>query len=101
MREELCRSGHILSIDTMKHQMNSLQWLYSAPVVLDEEWHITPICEMLSISESFESYNFALHILFDLEPHMQKKLQVILSDCVSNESIMSQIGLSQEWCHVF
>ena len=85
----------------MKLQMNYLHCPYSAPVVLDKERHITPICEMLSISEAFESYAFALNFIFGLELYMRMKVRVIFSDCGINKSILPQIGLSQEWCYVF
>ena len=94
------RFRSILSIDAIKLQMNSFHYPYSSPVVLDREWQITPIFEMLSLSESFESYYFALNFMFDLEPYMQMKLGVIFSECGINESILPQIGLSQEWCHI-
>ena len=55
-----------------------------------------PIREMLSLSESLESYDFTLNFMFDLEPHMRMKNQVIFSDCRINESILPQIGMSQE-----
>ena len=47
MREAFHRFGCILSIDSMKNHMNDINWPFSAPVVLDAEWQITPIFEML------------------------------------------------------
>ena len=85
----------------MKLHMNNLHCSYTGPVVIDEEWQIMPICEMLSIFESFKSYDFPLYFMVDLEPHMWMKVQFILSDCGVNESISPQIGLSQEWCYIF
>ena len=79
------RFGRIIYIDAIKRQMNYLHWPYSAPVVLDEEWQITPIFGMLSLSESFDSYTLALSFMFDLEPHMRMKVLLIFSDCGINK----------------
>ena len=49
----------------MKLHMNSLHWSYSAPAVIDEEWQIIPVFDMLSISDSFESYAFDPNFMFD------------------------------------
>ena len=70
-------------------------------MVIDEEWQITPICEMLSIDDSFESYDFALNFIFDLEPYTWMKFRVIFYDSGINSSILPQIVLLQKWCHVF
>ena len=51
---------------------------------------MTPICEMLSISESFELYYFALNFMFDLELHMRMKFRFIFSDCGIMESTLPQ-----------
>ena len=85
MRKAFHQLGYIISNNAMKFNINYIQWPYSAPVVLDEEWQMTPICEMLSLYESFESYAFALDFMFDLELHMRMKLQVNFYDCGINE----------------
>ena len=100
MHDALRQFGHILSIAVMKRHMNYLHWPYSTPVVLDEEWHITPICEMLSLSKSFQSYDFAQMFIFYLELHIQMKVWAIFYDCSINESNLPQIVLSQEWCQL-
>ena len=66
MHDTLRRFVRIISINAMKCQINSLHLPYSAPVIIGKEWHITPICEMLSLSDSFESYGLALSFMFDL-----------------------------------
>ena len=68
MCEALSWFRRILYIDAMKNQMNYIHCPYSSPVVLDEDYQITPICEMLLISKSFDSYALTLNLMFDLEP---------------------------------
>ena len=43
MRKAFHQLGYIISNNAMKFNINYIQWPYSAPVVLDEDWHITPI----------------------------------------------------------
>ena len=77
MRDAFVRFGKIISLDAMLRQYNSLHWPYIGPVILDEEWQIVPVCEMLVISESHEAYAFAMNFLFELEP----QIHVLFSDC--------------------
>ena len=77
----------------MLRQYNSLHWPYIGPVILDEEWQIVPVCEMLVISESHAAYAFAMNFLFELEPQMKSQVHVLFSDCGLSDNFLDLIGV--------
>ena len=101
MRDAFVRFGRIISLDAMLRQYNSLHWPYIGPVILDEEWQIVPVCEMLVISESHAAYAFAMNFLFELEPQMKSQVHVLFSDCGLTDNFLDLIGLSRETTQLF
>ena len=83
--EAFRRFRYIIYIDAMKCHINYLHWPYPEPVILDQEWQIMPIFDMLSLSGLFGSYDFALNFMFYFKPHMQMKVRFIFPDCGNNE----------------
>lgn len=60
--------GEILCVDAMKRKLNSLEWPYLVPVILDGDKRIFVACERFVCSEMNDAYEFMFNSLFDMAP---------------------------------
>jgi hypothetical protein len=97
MRIAWIRFGHLIFMDSMKRQMNSLHWPYNSFVILDNCRRIFPVVESLTISEYFDGYAFAARSLEAMEPGRKlKDIDIIFSDCFVTDDFLPLIGVSRD-----
>ena len=95
MRQSWIRYGNIIFLDAMLKRRNHLSWPYIGPCGIDNEKRVCVFCESLVCNESFESYEFVMTSLFQLEPSRNKhSIQIIYGDCMFNEQLLPNMNLS-------
>jgi hypothetical protein len=94
MRADWIRYGEILQLDSLKKQMNNLQWPYIGPVVITNENTVAVVCEAIVIGETFDAYGFVLQSLEAMEPRRcLSTVRAVHSDCFLTQDSLKDMGL--------
>jgi hypothetical protein len=90
MRRMFEINGDILFLDCMKRTMNTVNWPYIAPVILDGDRKIFEVAEALVCTERQHAYNFVLQSIFQMAPKRHKStIRVIFGDGIMSDTLLS------------
>jgi hypothetical protein len=86
--------GDVIFLDCMKRKLNSVDWPYIGPVVLDGENKIAVIIESICCSERLEAYEFVLNAAFDFTPgRPRQSVKVIYGDGIMSDRLLVNLGI--------
>ena len=95
MRANFARYGDCLFLDFMKRKLNSINWPYIGPAVIDGYKKVRVVAEGIFVSERKSAYAFVLNALFDMSEGCRGKDEVyaVFADNFFSDDILEMAGI--------
>ena len=94
MRRDLSRYGDIICLDAQKRQFNTLNWVYIAPCLKDNEMQVRVGAESLLVEESNEMYIWVLQAMAEMETSFHlPNIKIVFGDQKISMSILRSLGI--------
>lgn len=88
--------GDVIFLDCMKRQINTVNWPYIAPVIVDGDSHIFVIAECLICAERLEGYAWVLESIFEMAPKRgRESLRIIFGDGIMSTRLLDMVGIGE------
>ena len=78
MRASLQKYGTYLTLDAMKHELNTLHWPYIAPTLKRDDLTICVGCEAIILAEAHDAYTWVVNSMFEMAPAAKKENVLIV-----------------------
>ena len=79
MRASLIKYGTYITLDAMKHELNTLHWPYIAPTLKRDDDTICVGCEAITVAEAHDAYTWVVNSMYEMAPAAKKEDVLIVS----------------------
>ena len=94
MKRDVSRYGDIISLDAQKRQYNTLNWVYIAPCLKDNDMKVRVGAESLLVEESNEMYVWVLQAMAEMETSFRlSNIKIVFGDQKISTTILSDLGI--------